>query len=396
MGLTAGLTTLVVVIFQKVQETLFRTGKGSSLKLVHREMFGKFLPCGRCASGQASLLCCSTLASTDWYEPMTQAVRGLQEQLRSGNWANMRGAGEHLHCAVRICDIVMSEPVVVLVWTGTYGPLVLLLPPEKLAVITMHETVNMCLKLGNGGATLTSLLMEVGDQVQLEVNALRLEKRFGKKIKASLMEGGVLSIKRINTRAKRAFEDGMPDKAHLLESIHVVSVLFNRVLGLWPPEIKVQVAGPLVKQLLTVAQTRPLRGAPPQPVFRLEKEKVPGKSKIRGMVFLEVMLESLSSLPRAPVRASPCHSPTVQDETFRRMTAADDLPRCALPRYQPMVVPPTDWVAYDKVRDRPAVGWNIVLVAFMCSWASSSGTSGRLAKSCSSRREATGRSRRLL
>jgi len=55
---------------------------------------------------------------------------------------------------------------------GTYGPLLMLLPPNKLAVMVMHETVNSCIKASNDGVPLTRLMVQIGELVELEVSSI--------------------------------------------------------------------------------------------------------------------------------------------------------------------------------------------------------------------------------
>ncbi|KAH8072539.1 DNA-directed RNA polymerase [Aureococcus anophagefferens] len=49
-----------------------------------------------------------------------------------------------------------------------YGPLLLLLPPEQLAVLTMHTTIGLCLKHGPLGAKYSNLVTTLGETVQAE------------------------------------------------------------------------------------------------------------------------------------------------------------------------------------------------------------------------------------
>jgi hypothetical protein len=55
-----------------------------------------------------------------------------------------------------------------------YGPFLILLPPEKLAVITMHEVLSLLLHMG-GSARLSMLATRVGEAVQAEVNMTKLK-----------------------------------------------------------------------------------------------------------------------------------------------------------------------------------------------------------------------------
>lgn len=76
---------------------------------------------------------------------MIDAMESLHHRLREGKWADL-GNG-----------------------VGTYGPFLALVPPEKLAVLTIHEVVNAVVKHGNAGVPLASLLMNIAEAVRTEV-----------------------------------------------------------------------------------------------------------------------------------------------------------------------------------------------------------------------------------
>lgn len=81
---------------------------------------------------------------------MIDAMESLHQRLREGRWADL-GNG-----------------------VGTYGPFLALVPPEKLAVLTIHEVVNMVLKFGNAGVPVPTLLMAVAEAVRTEVRLFTL------------------------------------------------------------------------------------------------------------------------------------------------------------------------------------------------------------------------------
>ncbi len=76
---------------------------------------------------------------------MIAAMESLHHRLREGKWADL-GNG-----------------------VGTYGPFLALVPPEKLAVLTIHEVVNAVVKHGNAGVPLATLLMGIAEAVRTEV-----------------------------------------------------------------------------------------------------------------------------------------------------------------------------------------------------------------------------------
>jgi DNA-directed RNA polymerase len=57
-----------------------------------------------------------------------------------------------------------------------YGAYLVLLPPEKLAVIVLHEVLGMALAGGSIGVRFTRAAVSVGQAVRAELNLLRLKK----------------------------------------------------------------------------------------------------------------------------------------------------------------------------------------------------------------------------
>jgi DNA-directed RNA polymerase len=47
-----------------------------------------------------------------------------------------------------------------------YGPYLMLLPPEKIAVIGLNSTVNLILKSANQGVQVTTLSRAIGELIQ--------------------------------------------------------------------------------------------------------------------------------------------------------------------------------------------------------------------------------------
>lgn len=84
---------------------------------------------------------------TNRYAPAIRAMEALQHRLKQGQWAEL-GNG-----------------------VGTYGPFLSLVAPDKLAVLAIHEVVNLVVKNGNTGVPLASLLINMGEAVRTEVRS---------------------------------------------------------------------------------------------------------------------------------------------------------------------------------------------------------------------------------
>ena len=144
-----------------------------------------------------------------------------------------------------------------------YGPLLLLLPPEQLAVLTMHHVLGHCLKHGEPGAKYSSLVTALGEAIQVEARVLRvrqqrrrhLASRRGESdelaneeakeaLKAKLGRGRFLDAKAlarlpqhvVNARAKKALEEDDSDDAD------------------WPTMTRAKLGGVLVTRFLDVAR----------------------------------------------------------------------------------------------------------------------------------------------
>ena len=76
---------------------------------------------------------------------MINAMEALQQRLKRGEWAEL-GNG-----------------------VGTYGPFLSLVAPDKLAVVAIHEVVNLVVKYGNAGVPLANVLMNMGEAIRTEV-----------------------------------------------------------------------------------------------------------------------------------------------------------------------------------------------------------------------------------
>lgn len=116
-----------------------------------------------------------------------------------------------------------------------YGPFLILLPPEKLAVITMHESLNILLHQG-GQARLAAVAERVGETVQAEVNMSKLkqkDRQAWNRLAQAAATGGAGDNSRHNLRrqARKALHDSSE----------------------WGPATLVKLGGALVHMLLKTA-----------------------------------------------------------------------------------------------------------------------------------------------
>ena len=154
------------------------------------------------AVGKGAALPVSQRLVVSWFTPMAEAVDREQALI----WARAQGTDR-----------------------ATYGPYLVLLPPEKLAVITMHEVMSMVLGAA-GSVPFTSLAARVGQAVQAEVNMMKLRYR-DRRAWSRLAAGRTANIATMRRQARRALEEAD-----------------------WPPRTHVKVGGALIHLLLQVAR----------------------------------------------------------------------------------------------------------------------------------------------
>ena len=192
-----------------------------------------------------------------------------------------------------------------------YGPLLLLLPPEQLAVLTMHTTIGLCLKHGPLGAKYSNLVTTLGETVQAEARVLKLRNLRRERLRAAEDAEGKRAVPKtfldaralarlpthvVNSRAKRALEEGDDTD--------------------WPTITRAKLGSALVMALLDVAKDD--AGSP-----LLEHTIVYSNARKIGIIRAK---DELLSHARCP-------------ETIRR---------AAMPRFLPMLVEPRRWRAYDE------------------------------------------------
>ena len=122
---------------------LVEMGKGAEMKPAHRVLLRWCVSSGICLSLHLPDVC------TCRYMPLVDEITAEQRKIKR----NVSGMDRR-----------------------QYGGYLLLLPPEKLAVIVLHEVLGMALAAGNAGVRFTRAAIAVGQAVRAEINLLRLKK----------------------------------------------------------------------------------------------------------------------------------------------------------------------------------------------------------------------------
>jgi len=273
---------------------------------------------------------------------MITAMEVLHCKLREGKWADL-GNG-----------------------VGTYGPFLALVSPEKLAVLTIHETINFIIRHGNQGVPLAMLLLHIADAVRTEVNFLRLTETYGDRVLNTLRENGTISMKRVNRKAREALED-----------------------GLWHPDLKIKVGGMLLNELHRVAKVSPEfwvegevtgeAGAEGGATPGMERRRKWKDDRRHQQQQLQQVQDAAAARAAAVAAGKPLPPPSptslikdherppafhielettrklkkrgllfLDEATYRSMVAAEDVHHYLTPRYRPMVVEPRPWRAFDS------------------------------------------------
>lgn len=126
---------------------------------------------------------------TEWFLPLTRALDAEQAAVTRGDQGQDR---------------------------TLYGPYLILLKPDKLAVIAMHETLNMTLSFG-GAAKVSQVLTALGEAVRAEVNMVKLkskDRRLWTQLQGP-MDGK--KMRRLRQGAKRAIDGSDWPRGHMLK-----------------------------------------------------------------------------------------------------------------------------------------------------------------------------------
>ncbi|KAJ1460702.1 hypothetical protein M885DRAFT_508934 [Pelagophyceae sp. CCMP2097] len=276
-----------------------------------------------------------------WYHPLCEAIVLHKEKVLDSESGPKHGA-----TALQV-----------------YGPLLLRIPAEHLAVITMHTVVGLCLKDGGGGAKYVMVTHEIGELVQAESHMLQLRHERGPKAVRAFAAGYTLPEKlekKVSDKRKKGTSSSekksdfstppsvkaagaaevadAPPFMHSLSAHDVKAIvrLPTRIVNLrakkvfspgldateeWPAAAKVQLGAALLQLFLEVA-TDPDTFTP---------------------LFLHVVETVVTNnLPKS-VGMVKC-AETLLSET---LNSPEFVERAAVPRYLPMLVEPQKWRGYD-------------------------------------------------
>jgi len=180
-----------------------------------------------------------------------------------------------------------------------YGPLLLLLPVEKLVVLTINTTLNTILKTGNIGVNIGNLARRIGDLVEIEVNVIKMK----------------MSKKDLPPWSKNLLSDAfVPSKS--------TSTLGKKVRELvdqeaWSQKLKAKLGGALISMLIRSAKKEALDGdGNSEPAFIHTNDFYATLGKRLGILRLD-------------------------SDLFKKI--AEKELHHVMPRYLPMLVPPKAW-----------------------------------------------------
>lgn len=198
---------------------------------------------------------------------------------------------------VRECELIkFQEPGLD---RKCYGPYLMMLEPQKLAIVTLNLILNAILQCGNSGVSVCSVGTDIGSVIQTEINNAKLIRD---------KEG-----KKANKWLRDMMNDVHGDKDKMRRFAKSVNSKYNEES--WTAETKLKVGSALLTFLLEVAKTDKGVSALEHKVVNIGSAKCP---KRRGLIFME--------------------------HDFFEEISLKDLSQLN-PRYLPMVVPPKPWYA---------------------------------------------------
>eukprot|EP00606_Chrysophyceae_sp_TOSAG23-5_P000748 GSChrysophyteH2.ASY1.ANO1.1674.1 assembled CDS len=235
-------------------------------------------------------------------EQMTDAVNSYTESLNAllkmGKGTNMKFIQKILLEWYEPLSVALTQEIKavkqreVAADRAAIGPILLLLPVEKLAVLTLNITLNGVLRSGNAGVRLNNLAMQVGQFVESEVNINKLKMGKGK-----LRGWQADLIKQAYANEKKARAIG-----------NRIRVLLDEEA--WSSSLKIKLGSHLISILVDVAKHND------EPVF--------------------IHSNWFSQLKQKRVRLL-----QLNEETFKAIAQREM--QTVLPRYLPMIVPPKTW-----------------------------------------------------
>lgn len=259
----------------KVMNDLLNMGRGTGLKLIQRVML-------------------------QWYEPFVQEIKEEIRLIREQSSDEGR---------------------------RSYGPYIMLLPPDKLALLTIHTTFNSLLRSHNNGALVLRLSLDIADVIQTEFLTLMHRSSSSSASSPPLVEPIIVSDWRTEL-VKQLLDGGNLNRSALSK--------IKRLMDCeeWPQDVKVKLGSALLALLLQTAKYMPsehggLLSSAHQHVVQ--------------DVGVPAMLHSTAYIPSLKKRVGMVKlEPALYEALLNTSTASTDLSPLMI-QYMPMLVPPLPW-----------------------------------------------------
>jgi DNA-directed RNA polymerase len=188
-----------------------------------------------------------------WYQPLVKAIKDEQREVLRVLRKEAREEGEagsESSGPASKYDSGIDRHV--------YGPFLLLMSAQKLAVITMHEALGMALRSGTVGVTFTSAAVQIGKAVHTEAHLQVLQgggKGSGGRSLKSVTPSALRKLRRRKAAVLRADVDAGPGTIAGTAGDHkdVSYELPDPSVAEWPTAILVKVGSALIARLLDTA-----------------------------------------------------------------------------------------------------------------------------------------------
>ncbi|KAF6004355.1 hypothetical protein F1559_000697 [Cyanidiococcus yangmingshanensis] len=241
--------------------------------------------------GDVSCLQPSQRLLLSWFYPVTMAIHQEQERIRRGELS--------LHSSI-------------------YGPHLLRLKPEVLAVIVLHETLGRALQ-DRAGVSFCRVSLAVGRSVQAEINLQRLRELHAEQRRQKLPEDRALR----RTIALSASGSG---GSRVIASINAAARRMELDNIAWDDSVAIKVGSALISFAMKNAMIHLETPSGKQAVQAFRHTYRPTNRGHRRMGVIELHNSVIDLL----------------------LANEGDLRETILPRFQPMIVPPRPWTAYNR------------------------------------------------
>lgn len=236
-----------------------------------------------------------------WYDPLYQQLDHEKELFKK--------------------DLLKSEDI------RLYGPLLLQVPVEKIAVNLLNTTLNLVLKSQNEGVKLYELATAIS-------NTLQTEKNYAQALSRPSLPSSPSSS--TSPRSKRSQKEWLNDLVNSGGSVHSLNKKLKSLLNSteWTPEMKLKIGSSLACILIDTCRDEEGRRVFLEETEQISYQKITKRIKLSSSVYQDIIQSDEDSHVD--------HENESQIEGESRQRGFSPFSR-GTPRYLPMIIPPLPW-----------------------------------------------------